>query len=205
GREDGKLLSELVADIGYKENGFGYITDEHGTTLAYPVLDYVFMEMNPIVAAQQDDTNTYTSLATMVEKVTKDATGTADYNYDGVDYIAGFDTIEGTDWSYILLAVEDEVLEAIPTLQKTLIITSIIILVIGLLIAFNIGRYIVNPIVQIINHSNKITKINPTEKVNEVYLKRNDKVGSLARSLQELTESMREIVNEINESSRQLA
>lgn len=205
GREDGKLLSELVADIGYKENGFGYITDEHGTTLAYPVLDYVFMEMNPIVAAQQDDTNTYTSLATMVEKVTKDATGTADYNYDGVDYIAGFDTIEGTDWSYILLAVEDEVLEAIPTLQKTLIITSIIILVIGLLIAFNIGRVIVNPIVQIINHSKEITKLNLTENVKEVYLKRNDEVGSLARSLQELTESMREIVNEINESSRQLA
>ncbi len=57
--KNGKLLSELVADIGYKENGFGYITDEHGTTLAYPVLDYVFMEMNPIVAAQQDDTDTF--------------------------------------------------------------------------------------------------------------------------------------------------
>lgn len=90
-------------------------------------------------------------------------------------------------------------------MQKTLIITSIIILVIGLLIAINIGRLIVNPIVQVIKHSKEITRLNLTEDVDAKHLKRDDEVGELARSLQDLTESMRDIVNEINGSSKKLA
>ncbi len=202
GLEDGESLSHLIADIKYKENGFGYITDGNGTTLAYPVLDYVFMQMNPIEAAKADDK--FHSLASMVEKAITEKTGTADYNYDGTDYIAGFEEIEGTDWSFILLAVEDEVLEAIPSLEKSINYISYIMLILAVIITYFIGRSIVNPIVQIIGHSKKITQLHLSENVKEKYIKRNDEVGELAKSLQSLTESLRGIVIEINDSSTQL-
>lgn len=202
GHLDGTVLSEMVADTKYGMQGFGYITDGQGTTIAYPIVDYVYSQMNPI--AVKDDPM-FTSLATMVEKALAERTGTSDYNYDGVEYIAGYSPIEGTDWSFILIAVEDEVLAAIPTLQKKILLTAFIVLIVGIIITYFIGRSIANPIGKIINHSKKITSLDLKEDVEEVFLNRKDEVGDLAISLQGLTESLREIVNEINQSSKQLA
>lgn len=202
GLQDGTFLSEMVADIKFGEQGFGYLTDENGTTIAFPIVDYVYSQMNPI--AVKDDPM-YASLATMVEKALSEKTGTANYNYDGVDYIAGYSPIGGTEWSFILIAVEDEVLAAIPYLQMMNLTITAIVLVIGIIITFFIGRSIAKPIGDIINHSKKITNLDLKEDVGEKYLKRKDEVGDLAVSLQGLTASLRDIVNEINQSSKQLA
>ncbi|WP_042142007.1 methyl-accepting chemotaxis protein [Paucisalibacillus sp. EB02] len=203
GYQDGAYLTDLVADIGYKESGFGYMVDGNGTTIAYPVLDYVFMQMNPIIAAEEDDS--FSSLASMVEKAITEKSGTTDYTYDGINYIAGYAPIKGTEWSYILLAVEDEVLEAIPRLQKTILLISIVIIILCIVLTYLIGRSIVNPIVEIIKHSKRITALDLTKDMDQKHLKKKDEVGDLANSLQGLTKALRDIVNNISDSSKQLA
>ena len=202
GHQDGTILSEIVADTGFGEQGFGYMTDERGTTIAYPIVDYVFMQMNPIDTAQSDPF--FVSLATMVEKAISEKAGTADYYYDGVSYNAGHSKIEGTDWSFVLIAVEDEVLAAIPNLQKTIILISIIVLVICILVTYVIGRSIANPIAEIIEHAKKITNLDLTAIVRQKYLNKKDEVGELAKSLQSLTEGLLEVVYEVKHSTEQL-
>ena len=53
GLSDGLSLTETVMDIGYGEDGYGYILDGEGTIIAHPNTEYVFRQFNPIEVLSQ--------------------------------------------------------------------------------------------------------------------------------------------------------
>lgn len=203
GRSNGNTLSEMAADTGYGENGYGYIIDGSGTCIAHANTDLVYDQFNPIKDAKTD--KSMLSLATSVEKVLTQKEGADSYTYNGGQQFVGFSKIENTDWSFICVASRDEILASIPILQINIIIVTFALLIVCIIVTYYIGNAISKPIVNTVENAIQIANLDLTKEVSDKYLNRQDEIGDLAKALQEITYGMRNIISKINDSSEQMA
>jgi len=123
GRSDGTALSEIIDDTGSGESGCGYIINGEGTVIAHPDRDLVLSEFNAIEAVKED--KSLKSVAGLIETILVGKSGISNYSYDGNDLYAGYSPIEGTDWTLVIVAKEDEVLGAISHMRNSIIILII--------------------------------------------------------------------------------
>ncbi|WP_280770657.1 methyl-accepting chemotaxis protein [Salipaludibacillus daqingensis] len=200
---DANYLNLIVDDMGYGEQGYAYIVNEVGTVIAHPNRDLVFQGFNPIESVESDPS--LTSQANLFEQFLEDTNGVGNYTYEGEQLYAGFSQIEGTGWTLVINAFEEEVLSAIPPLQIKVMIVTLVILVLSIVLTFFIGSSITNPLITITKHSNKMSNLDITEDVPHHLLKKKDEVGRLSNGLQTITNNLREILKEINHSATQVA
>lgn len=203
GRGDGNSLSEITDDVGFGDEGYGFMINNKGAMVAHPDREKVLNQFNPIEGLKDNDA--LKPLATLFEKVLADKNGVSVYSFEGNDLYAGYAPIEGSNWTFIVTANQKEVLSALPELTKNLMIVMAIILLVSIAIAYLIGSSIAKPIIAAVEYSEKIANLDITQDVSEYELKRKDETGALANAFQNLTISLREIVKEINYSSEQVA
>jgi methyl-accepting chemotaxis protein len=202
-RKDGNALSELVDDTGYGEKGYGYIINGKGTVIAHPDRDKVLSQFNPIDAAKED--KSLTSLANVFQQIITEKKGVKDYSYQGNQLYAGYTTIEGTDWIFVITADTKEALSSVSSLQLRIIIIALIILLISILITYFMGVSITKPIIRTVKLADKIATLDITDSIEPKYLKKKDEIGTLARALHSIIENLRSIITDINSTSEQLA
>lgn len=203
GRRDGISLSNSADDIGYGNEGYSYIININGTVIGHPDREKVLNQYNPIEEAKNDESQK--SVAALLEKALTEKTGISDYSFEGKDLYAGYSPIEGTDWMLIITANQKEVLSAIPALQATNIIVTIVILLISIAITYLISNSMVKPIIATIQHSEKIANLDVTEDIPEIFLKKKDEIGALAKALQDIINGLREIISQISNSAEQVS
>jgi methyl-accepting chemotaxis protein len=203
GRRDGNALSEIVDDTGYGKDGYGYIINSKGTVIAHPDRDKVLSQFNPIEAVIQNPE--LSSLAEVFKIITSEKNGVKAYAYEGKNLYAGYSAIEGTDWIFVITADRAEVLASIPVLKNTIIILTLIILFVCIGIVYLLGSSITRPIINTVKHAEKIAALDITDNLDQKYLKKKDEIGVLSKALQSITESLKIILGEINNSSEQLA
>lgn len=198
-RRDGSSVSKVIEDTGYGESGYGYVININGTVVGHPDKEKVLNQYNPIKEAKNDENQK--SVATMIEKALKESNGVSSYSFNGNDMYAGYAPIEGTNWIIVITANQREVLSAIPKLVGVNVSVMLIILVISIIITYLIGNSIVNPIIKIVNQSEKIANLDITEDISENFINKRDEIGTLAKALQNIINSLREIIREISNSS----
>jgi methyl-accepting chemotaxis protein len=203
GRGDGNALSEITDDAGYGDGGYAYIINKKGTLVAHPDREKVLNQFNPIEEAKKDESQR--SVAMQFEKMLKEKNGVSDYTYQENDLYAGYAPIEGSEWILAIVAEKNEVLSAISSLQKTILLITGIILALSIAVTYVIGSSIAKPIVKSMQHSEKIAHLDITQDVPAELLKYNDEIGALSKSLQMITNSLRAVIKEISNSSEQLA
>ncbi len=200
---DGYFLSELVDNIKYEENGYGYIIDGEGTDIAHPNRDFVKTANNSFELFEED--KSLESVVASFTTVLNERQGVTEYSYDGEDYYMGFAPIEGTDWSLIINANTDEVLSAIPAMENRIALFALAILAVSIVISFFIGDRIASPIVSASHHLEEMAKLDFSEDVPEEFLAMTDEIGILAKSIETITLNLRGITQEIAASSEQVA
>ncbi len=195
-------LSEITNDIGFGEEGSAYMINGEGTIVAYPKWDKVFDRWNPIKESADDESQK--SIAKLFEKILEEKTGVGKYSFEGKSLYAAYTPVQGTDWIIVVTALENEMLAAIPALQKIIITIVSIILIICIIITSIVGSSISNPIIKVVDYSKEIANLDITQDVPEAFIKRKDEVGVLAKALQDIVENLRDIINEIHLSSEQV-
>jgi methyl-accepting chemotaxis protein len=203
GRRNGVALNDIISDTGFGESGYAYMINSQGTLVAHPEEDRVLNQWNPIEEAKND--KALESLALEFEKILQDRSGVSSYSFQGNDLYNAFAPIEETDWIVVVTANKNEVLSSIPVLQRDIIITNIIILLVSIALVYLIGNSIVNPIIKTVRHSEKIASLDLTQDIAEKHLKKKDEIGKLAAAMQTITNSLRQIIGEINSSSEQVS
>jgi len=203
GRKDGASLSKMADDIKYGEAGYSYIINKEGTVIGHPDTDLVFKKYNLLDEAKND--KSMSSTAEAVKEMLEKKEGTTTYILNGKRQYAGYSEVEGTDWTFILVAAENELLSAIPQLQRYLMMVVAVVLVISIVLTYVIGSSISNPIIKNVEYAGKIANLDLREDGDKKYLSRRDEMGSLARALQKITDGLRHIIGEINLSSEQMA
>ena len=81
GRGDGNALSNIIQDIGYGSEGYGYMINNEGTVVAHPDRDRVLNQWNPIEEAKNDES--LKSVALEIETILQKRTGVSQYTFQG--------------------------------------------------------------------------------------------------------------------------
>lgn len=203
GERDGYFLSEITDNIKYEENGYGYIIDGEGTDIAHPNRSFVDEANNSFELYQSDES--LESVVASFTSVLEERQGITEYSYDGEDHYVGFAPIEGTDWSMLINANTDEVLNAIPALENRIAIFALGILVISIAASFFIGDRLASPIVSASEFLEQMAQLDFSVDVPEEFLARTDEIGMLAKSMETITLNLRNITEELAASSHQVA
>ncbi|MEW9124721.1 MAG: methyl-accepting chemotaxis protein [Thermotaleaceae bacterium] len=201
--KDANFLNVISNDMGFGDRGYAYIINGSGTVIAHPNRDMVLSQFNPIEEVSNDQN--LKSLSEAYETMLKNKKGVSEYDFETNRFHFGYAPIEGTDWIIAIVANAEEVLSAIPDLQRSIAFTTFIILIISIALCYLIGNSIVKPIISTIAHSKKIANLDLTEDVAQAYMKRKDEIGNLAMALQTITESLRQFAKQISEISQQVA
>ncbi|WP_235828939.1 methyl-accepting chemotaxis protein [Anaerosacchariphilus polymeriproducens] len=203
GRRDGNALCEIVDSSGFGKEGYGYIINSKGTIIAHPDREKVLNQFNPIEEVKKD--NSLLSVSKLFEKILKEKNGISTYNYNGESLYAGYEPIEGTEWYFIITASKTEVLASLPVLQNKIFLSAVIIMALSIGLAYLIGTTIAKPIIKTVHHSKKIADLDISVNLEQKYVDRKDEIGALSKALQSITDSIREIVGDISNSSESLA
>ncbi|MDF2610207.1 MAG: chemotaxis protein [Lachnospiraceae bacterium] len=203
GNRDGNALGNMAADMGYGEEGYGFIIDGTGTMIGHEDTQKVMSQFNPIEMAKTDDN--YSTMAKTINEALELKHGTGQYTYEGREEFVGYSTIGETNWIFVLAASKNEILASIATMQKLMIFIIATVLVISIVLTYILGVSITKPVIGTANYANKISNLDLTEDVNQKYLKMDDEIGHLAKALQSITDSIRNIISEINNSSEQMS
>jgi methyl-accepting chemotaxis protein len=203
GRREGEAVSKITDDVGYGKEGYGYIINNNGTVVGHTDREKVVKQFTPIEEAKSD--KSLTSLAAMFEKILAEKKGVGTYSFNKNKLYAGYAPIEDSNWIVVITANQNEVLSAIPTLQKNIAMIMIIVLIVSVIIAYLIGNSITKPIISIIHHSEKLADLDLREDVSEMFLSRKDEVGVLSKSLQSITINLRDIIKDISSSSEEVS
>jgi methyl-accepting chemotaxis protein len=199
GRRDANALSDITSDAGYGKDGYAYMINDKGTVIAHPDKEKVLNQFNPIEEVKNNES--LKSVATVFEKILSEKTGLNHYFYEGKNLYASYSPIKGTNWIFVITANEKEVLSAVSVLQKIIIFMVAIILLISIIVTYFMGNSITKPIIEMVKHSEKISNLDITEDVPKVFIVRKDETGALARAMQVITDSLREIIRDISKSS----
>ncbi|NLL18378.1 MAG: methyl-accepting chemotaxis protein [Clostridia bacterium] len=203
GRHDGNSLSDLTNDIKFGDHGYAYMINGQGTVIAHPDQEQVFNQFNPIVEVQADQS--LSSVATLFEQMLVEKAGADAYTFEGQDLYAGYAPVEGTDWIMIVTADLDEVLSAVPGLVRNILLVVVGGLVVSMALILILGHSLANPIVRMAEKAEAIARLDLTQEVPAVDLRRKDEIGILAKSLNSIIGSLREVIQVIGNSSEQVA
>ncbi len=201
GVKDANLLNQLSNDMGFGESGYAYIIDETGVVIAHQNREWVINQFNPIDAVDAE----YASLGEAFQSILKNKIGVGQYTNRGKVFYNGYAPIEGTNWTVVLTAGEEEVLAAIPSIRRNNILMGSAILIIGIVLCYAIGSSITKPIIQSVAHSKLIAKLDISNDFPKELLNRKDELGTLANAFQTITINLREFINQIVETSQQVA
>lgn len=203
GVRDGQGLSDIVSKIGYGEKGYSYIINGQGTTIAHRDNSIVEKDTNCIEISKTNPD--YKSLGLALEEVLASTNATNEYSYGGNDFYIGHSIIPGTDWHIVITADKNEVLAAIPGMVTTIIVIGSIVLLLSIGATYIIGSSIVKPIIRVKDDSKKLAHLDITHDVDPDLLNQKDEIGVLANSIQSIVLNLRGIINEISESSNNVA
>lgn len=203
GRMMGNALSDITNDLNIGNDGYCFMVNNEGTIVAHPDMIKVYTQVNPIEKAQSDEKQM--PMAELIKDVIQNKAGAGSYILDDENSYVGYKAVDDTNWFLIFVANEDAILSGVNELQNNLMMLMIIILIISIIVTYLIGRSIANPIIDIEKFSGNISELDITQNVPAKYLKKKDEVGTLAKSLQNITENLRNIIGEINASSEQVA
>ncbi|TSI08311.1 methyl-accepting chemotaxis protein [Lysinibacillus sp. BW-2-10] len=201
-RMDGYYISSVIEEITIGKSGYAFIVNAEGTIQAHPNLQLVKEQVNFITVAENEDKAskmTGESLAT--KEMINNEEGIYQYsNSDGQKQIIGYHTLEN-GWKMGVMAVENEALSGLNELKQNFLITSIIIIGIGILFALFVTRSVSRPINHVVRISEHLAEGDFTHEISPKYLKRIDELGVLSRSLTKMVVSMREMIVHVEKSA----
>lgn len=196
---DADFLSVIVEDITFGEQGYAYMIDDTGTVVAHRNREMIRDFFNPITLAEEDPS--LTTVATQFEKILSTNTGVGSYTFNNEPMYIGYSNIGDTGWSLVVTADEHEVLSSVDDLQLTTIVMTVAAVLVAIILTFIVGSRISKPIRSVSQSAEKIGELDLRQDIEPDLLKSKDEVGQLATSLQAVTENMRRVIQQINDSA----
>ncbi len=199
---DGNNLSQITNNITFGESGKAFMINEKGTKVAHSNAELV-MEMDNDLENVKENPQ-LKSLAELEKRMTERKTGSGEYEYNGEVKFLGYAPVEGTDWSLAVAAPKDEVFSELETLKRSMLIASIIFLLLSLGVAYLIARLISTPIVLAADHLKTISTGDFTHETPRKSLEMKDEIGVLAKSIDTMQQSVKEVVKGVIKESHSL-
>lgn len=204
---DGKFLGIVGIDMSLEsfqqqnkavkiyETGFGAILSHNGTYVAHPKQE--------LVGKNVRDRKDVKNLPLIISAIEQGRV------YEEFDKEANiFRTIlpiktgqEENSWSYVINVPTDEVLAESNEMLYTIVVVGTVGLLILTLVIIWITRSLTRPIVQAVQHGEKLATGDFQTAVPEELVQRPDEIGDIARVFDHITLSMRDVITEIKQGA----
>lgn len=124
-----EVLCALIEDISFSTEGYGYILDENGVTIAHKDRSIVKERMNSITDADSD--KKLKRLAELERRMINGEMGAGPYYFNGKNKIMGFTKIANVPWSF---AATVPVTDALSNANPMLTLIAALVFVFGLVV-----------------------------------------------------------------------
>lgn len=203
GVKDGAILSDIVDEIKFGKNGYAFMINREGTTIAHPNRDLVFEKDNVL---ENVKTNAkLKDLAEITQDMINGEMNNGQYMYSGSKRELGFAPVGATGWSLAINVEQDELLEKLGVVKIGISIASAIFILLGMLIASMIGRRIAKPVKLAAAYAGMIAEGNLSIEIDEKVLMRKDEFGEMGRVFNEMITRLRDMIGAIATDSQELA
>lgn len=201
-RIDGYFLSNITKEIKVGDTGYAFIINKEGVFQAHNDPSWIKEQVNYITQAKE--TGKGLEEAAAVEQIISKGSGVLTFKDDeGTSKYIGFNQL-GNGWSIGVVAVEDEMLASLNRLIRDFMLATIIVVIIGLLLAYFISRLISKPIQSIVHISEHLAQGDFTKEIQKNYTKRQDEMGVLSRTLEKMANNMKQMIQNVEEAAIQV-
>lgn len=202
----GTALDEIVNDIKVSDNSTAYILNGEGTIIAHPEMDFVLEQKNIIEITEADPM--WTDIAEINKNMIAGEKGFASYAYNKDKFFIAYAPIEGSNWSIGITAPRAEIMTMVGNLKNRIIVTTLILILLGLAVTFVIGRQIGNSINAMGDVLKRFAEYDLTFDSHCAaikFLDRKDEIGLMTNSIATMQGNLIDIIKEINDESNQVA
>lgn len=206
GRRDGNALSEITDEMGFGDEGYAYVINDKGITVAHENREFVMTQFQPIEAVKTDET--LKPVATAFEDILKNKNGVGSYTYKGNDLYYAYHPIEGTNWTLVNTAFKSEVLGGVKSLFISLLSIIAVVVILASVVAFFLARSIATPIVALTQIVNRQAALDFTKDESMDFSKiekRKDEIGSMTTALFSMSENVRELLINVSSTAEQVS
>ncbi len=196
---DGNKLSDLTDQVKVGQTGTAFMINKNGTTIANSNRDLVLQMSNVIEEAKKDPK--VQALADIESKMITKAKGTGEYEYEGENKFVGYAPVQGTDWSVGISVTQSEQLSELDSLKISIILSSVVFLIIGLVIIYILSNSISKGIKLTSKHLDILAEGNLSEEMSTKYLEAKDEIGVMTNAMKSMQESLRTMIRKIKENS----
>lgn len=198
GTVKGDTFASLVGDVKVGQEGYGFVINKEGNTVAHKDAKLVLEQDNDFKNAEKDPS--LKSLVELEKKMVRGEVGFGEYSYNGQDKFLAYAPVPGTNWSLALTISKAELFKDINNLRNNVIITTLIFIVLGILVGLFISRDIKLPLLKIKNYAEELAQYNMAYRIN---IKRKDEFGQTAAALNNAVEALQNVINSVKSESNE--
>lgn len=205
-KKSGTLLSQLIDNMGFGENGYAFILGADGTIYAHKNIDFVLEQRNIFKDIETDGDMKNVGLA--FEELGLENKGVINYIFQDSKRYMGVVPIPSTGWALAVGAYESDILAGLNRLKSSVFIGIVVFVVLGLVIAIFLGGSISKPIVEYSKVIEKLSDYDLRFDENSKalkYLKRKDEIGDIGNSLANMQKNLINLIKQIADTSQQVA
>ena len=162
---------------------------------------YIFTENAELVAAVAEEAHIQNLCNTFAGK-TENAGGYVEYKEAGEEHLATYYYLSDYGWIFMIENSEAEVFAATNELKGTLIAISVVALILLSVLSFLVITFMIRPLRVVGVGISELQKLDITKKDAILpYVKRKDEIGSIASATDSLVESLRDIIDTLQNCS----
>jgi len=198
-RKDGMMISRYSNNLDSSMvTGRYFIIDANGTPIAHTNEELVLTQFNAITAAETD--SKYQSLADSMQRALKEKDGHIEYVFNENRTKGYFTGIEGFTWKLVFSMDQAEFEDEVAQILKGTVVIANVLVIIGLVIAFIMGRSISRPIRNVSETLKDIAE-GEGDLTHAIIINSKDEIGDLAKYFNETLEKIKNLVINIRKES----
>lgn len=211
------VAANMIRNASYGEEGYFWVDDLNGNNIVLPGQPKV-EGTNRI---NDKDINGFAHISAMVDIAKREGEGYVDYYFPkkGEDealrkraYVMCFEEFgwiigTGNYVDDIEENIEENRRELRVELLNSIIVVSILsigIIIIGILVSVRVGKNIANPISRASDHLKVIATGDFSRELDEKELSRKDEVGEISRSIKDMSQSLKILINSVKNESENI-
>jgi len=206
-------MNELVQNVKFKDTGYGYLLDEKGTIIAHGTKPDLIGKLNITKKAVNPQLNLGNIeiddrlIALSKTSIESGQMSRGTYTFiDGITRIGTLMPIRipgGKNWTLVVTAPEEEAAQEVRNLKWMMISIATMSIIFTLLIVLYLSEKFVKPIIKM---KNQVVRVAGGDLgVEKLELRSNDEIGELGKSLDIMTDNLRNLVKHVQSQSHQVA
>ncbi|WP_425446807.1 methyl-accepting chemotaxis protein [Dethiothermospora halolimnae] len=177
-------MNEIISNLKIYNSGYGFLMNSNGDFLIHPEFK-----------GQNFKTMADGKFSSIAKEMLSNDFGITTYKLtDGKEKITSYTKLSN-GWVFGITPPRSEVFSGLTSLRNLIIIILIIGLILSSILATGVGRIISKPLTTIFNHLDKISTGNFKVSLPKKYLKRDDEIGSLVKSLLNMQDNLKSLIS----------